>query len=60
MSPVVIVLLGVYRAPLLALVPLVTIAVSVGVALKLLAIMTLVPGVHLVSISKLFAIVAPQ
>jgi RND superfamily putative drug exporter len=54
---VVIVLLAVYRAPLLALVPLVTIVVSVGVALKLLAIMTLVPGVHLVSISKVFAIV---
>ena len=54
---VVVVLLAVYRAPLLVLIPLITIAVSVGVALKLLAIMTLVPGVHLVSISKVFAIV---
>ncbi len=54
---VVVVLLGVYRAPLLALVPLLTIAVSVFVALKLLALMTMIPGVHLVNISKIFAIV---
>jgi putative drug exporter of the RND superfamily len=54
---VVVVLLCVYRAPLLALVPLVTIAISVWVSLKLLAIMTLLPGVHLVTISKIFAIV---
>jgi RND superfamily putative drug exporter len=54
---VVVVLLCVYRAPLLALVPLVTIAVSVWVSLKLLALMTLLPGVHLVNISKIFAIV---
>jgi RND superfamily putative drug exporter len=54
---VIVVLLCVYRAPLLALVPLVTIAISVWVSLKLLAIMTLIPGVHLVSISKIFAIV---
>ena len=54
---VVVVLLCVYRAPLLALVPLLTIAVSVWVSLKLLALMTLLPGVHLVNISKIFAIV---
>jgi RND superfamily putative drug exporter len=54
---VIVVLLCVYRAPLLALVPLVTIAISVFVSLKLLAIMTLLPGVHLVTISKIFAIV---
>src|SRR6185295_12856992 len=54
---VVVVLLLVYRAPLLALVPLVTIAISVWVAMKLLALMTLLPGVHLVNISKIFAIV---
>jgi RND superfamily putative drug exporter len=54
---VVVVLMCVYRAPLLALVPLLTIAVSVWVSLKLLAIMTLLPGVHLVNISKIFAIV---
>src|SRR5207302_11479769 len=54
---VVIVLLLVYRAPLLALVPLLTIAVSVWVALDVLALATLLPGVHLVNISKIFAIV---
>ncbi len=54
---VIVVLLCVYRAPLLALVPLITIALSVWVSLKLLAIMTLLPGVHLVNISKIFAIV---
>jgi RND superfamily putative drug exporter len=54
---IIIVLLLVYRAPLLALVPLTTIGLSVWVALKLLALATLIPGVHLVSISKIFAIV---
>src|SRR6185312_14599706 len=54
---VVVVLLAVYRAPLLALVPLVTIGFSVWVALNVLALMTLLPGVHLVNISKIFAIV---
>jgi RND superfamily putative drug exporter len=54
---VVVILLLVYRAPLLALVPLATIAVSVWVALKLLALLTLIPGVHLVNVSKVFAIV---
>ncbi len=54
---VIVVLLAVYRAPLLALVPLVTIAISVWVSLKMLALMTLIPGVHLVNISKIFAIV---
>lgn len=54
---VIVVLLCVYRAPLLAMVPLATIAVSVWISLKLLALMTLLPGVHLVNISKIFAIV---
>jgi RND superfamily putative drug exporter len=54
---VVIVLLLVYRAPLLALVPLVTLAVSVWIALNILALATLIPGVHLVNVSKVFAIV---
>lgn len=54
---VIVVLLMVYRAPLLALVPLATIALSVGVALKLLAMLTLVPGIHLVSVSRVFAVV---
>jgi RND superfamily putative drug exporter len=54
---VVVVLLLVYRAPLLALISLTTIAVSVWVALHLLALMTLIPGVYLVNTSKVFAIV---
>jgi RND superfamily putative drug exporter len=54
---VVVVLLLVYRAPLLALVPLATIALSVAVALKILAMLALIPGVHLVNISKIFAVV---
>jgi RND superfamily putative drug exporter len=54
---VVVVLLMVYRAPLLALVPLFTIGISVWVSLKLLAIMTLIPGIHLVNVSKIFAVV---
>ncbi|GIW81803.1 MAG: hypothetical protein KatS3mg105_3610 [Gemmatales bacterium] len=54
---VVVVLLLVYRAPLLALIPLMTIGISVWVALKLLALLTLIPGVHLVNVAKVFAIV---
>jgi RND superfamily putative drug exporter len=54
---VVVILLAVYRAPLLALVPLVTIGTSVFVALKILALCTLIPGFYLVNISKIFAVV---
>jgi RND superfamily putative drug exporter len=54
---VIVVLLLVYRAPLLALVPLATIAIAVWVAIKSLALLTLIPGVHLVNVSKIFAIV---
>ncbi len=54
---VVFILLTVYRSPLLALVPLATIAVSVWVALKILALCTLIPGFYLVNISQIFAVV---
>src|SRR5207247_2102890 len=54
---VVVILLLVHRAPLLALVPLVTIAASVWVALNLLALCTLVPGFCLLNISRTFAVV---
>ena len=54
---VVFILLAVYRAPLLALVPLVTIAGSVWVALEILALCTLIPGFYLVNISEIFAVV---
>jgi RND superfamily putative drug exporter len=54
---VIIILLLVHRAPLMALVPLATIACSVWVALKLLALCTLIPGFVLVNISQVFAVV---
>ena len=54
---VVAILLAVYRAPLLALIPLGTIAVSVWVALKILALCTLIPGFVMVNISQIFAVV---
>ncbi len=54
---VIVTLLFVYRAPGLAIIPLITIGSSVFIALKLLAICTLIPGFHLMNISKIFAIV---
>jgi RND superfamily putative drug exporter len=54
---VVVILLMVHRAPLMALVPLATIAGSVFVALKLMALCTLIPGFYLVNISQVFAVV---
>lgn len=54
---VVVVLLCVYRSPLLALVPLLTIAVAVWVALEILALLTLLPGFYLVNVSAIFAVV---
>jgi RND superfamily putative drug exporter len=54
---VIVILLLVYRAPLLALVPLVTIGISVWIALKALALLTLIPGFYLVNVSRVFAIV---
>jgi putative drug exporter of the RND superfamily len=54
---VVVILLIVYRAPLLALVPLATIAGSVWVTLKLLSLCTLIPGFYLVNTSQIFAVV---
>jgi RND superfamily putative drug exporter len=54
---VVVILLAVYRSPLLALVPLITIGVATWVALQALALVTLIPGVQLVNISQVFSIV---
>ncbi len=54
---VLVILLLVHRAPLLALIPLGTIAGSVFIALKLLALCTLLPGFHLMQISQIFAVV---
>jgi len=54
---VIVTLLFVYRAPGLAIIPLITIVLSVWIALNLLAVCTLIPGFHLMNISKIFAIV---
>ncbi|MHB1426913.1 MAG: MMPL family transporter [Gemmataceae bacterium] len=54
---VVVILLLVHGAPLMALIPLCTIAVSVWVALKILALCTLIPGFCMVNISQIFAVV---
>ena len=54
---VLVILLFVYRSPLMALVPLASIALSVWVALEILALCTLIPGFYLVHISQIFAVV---
>jgi RND superfamily putative drug exporter len=56
---VVVILLVVYRSPLLAMVPLVTIALSVFVSLKLIALLTSVPGLHfqVINITQVFVVV---
>jgi RND superfamily putative drug exporter len=56
---VVIILLVVYRSPLLAMVPLVTIGLSVFVSLRLIAMLTRVPGLgfQAINITKVFVIV---
>ncbi len=54
---VIVILLLVYRSPLLALIPLTTIGVATWVALQVLALIALIPGVHLVNVSQVFTIV---
>ncbi len=56
---VVIILLVVYRSPLLALTPLLTIALSVQASLWLIALLTKVPGLHfqVIDITNVFVIV---
>jgi RND superfamily putative drug exporter len=54
---VIVVLLAVYRSPILALIPLLTIGVSSWIALEMLALAACIPGVHIVNISQVFAIV---
>src|SRR3954454_11554726 len=56
---VVIILLVVYRSPLLAMIPLVTIALSVLVALTWIAMMTEMPGLsfQVINITKVYVIV---
>jgi putative drug exporter of the RND superfamily len=56
---VVVILLVVYRSPLLAMIPLATIALSAWVALNAIALMTKVPGLNfqVISITNVFVIV---
>jgi RND superfamily putative drug exporter len=54
---VVLILLLVYRSPILALIPLTTIGVAAWVSVHVLALMTRLPGIHIVNISQVFTIV---
>jgi RND superfamily putative drug exporter len=56
---VVLILLIVYRSPLLAMIPLVTIALSVMVSLRLIALMTFIPGLgfKVINITHIFVVV---
>jgi len=56
---VLIILFVVYRSPLLALTPLLTIALSVWASIKAIALLTLVPGLHfqVINITNVFVIV---
>jgi RND superfamily putative drug exporter len=54
---VIVILLVVYRSPILALVPLSTIGVAAWVSLQVLALLTRIPGVSIVNISQIFTIV---
>ena len=55
----VVILLVVYRSPLLAMIPLVTIALSVFVSLRAIALLTTVPGLgfQVINITQVFVIV---
>lgn len=54
---VVVVLMLVYRSPVLAMIPLLTIGLAVLVSVKVLALLTLIPGVQLVNVSQVFLVV---
>jgi RND superfamily putative drug exporter len=56
---VILILLVVYRSPLLAMIPLITIALSVFVSLQLIALLTWVPhlGFQVINITKVFVVV---
>src|SRR5262249_18186897 len=54
---VVLLLLVVYRSPVLVLIALFAIGVATWVALQVLALVTLIPGVQLVNISQVFSVV---
>jgi RND superfamily putative drug exporter len=56
---VVLILLVVYRSPLLAMVPLVTIALSVFVSLRMISLLTTIPvlGYQVINITRVFVVV---
>jgi RND superfamily putative drug exporter len=56
---VVVILLVVYRSPVLALIPLLTIALSTATALKSIAVLTMVPGLRfqVINITNIFVVV---
>jgi len=56
---VILILVGIYRSPLLAMVPLVTIAFSVFASLRLIALLTEVPGLgfQVINITQIFVVV---
>jgi putative drug exporter of the RND superfamily len=56
---VILILLVVYRSPLLAIVPLVTIALSVFASLRLIALLTGIPGLgfQVINITQIFVVV---
>ena len=56
---VILILLIVYRSPLLAMIPLITIALSVFVSLRLIALLTFVPGLGftVINITRVFVVV---
>ncbi len=56
---VILILLVVYRSPLLAMVPLITIAVSVVASLRLIALLAAVPGLgfQVIDITQIFVVV---
>jgi putative drug exporter of the RND superfamily len=56
---VILILLVVYRSPLLAMVPLVTIALSVAVSFWIIALLTRIPGLgyQVISITRVFVVV---
>lgn len=54
---VIVILLLIYRAPLLVIVPLLTIGGSVWMSLRLLALFTLLTDIQLVNITRVFVVV---
>ncbi len=54
---VIVTLLLVYRSPILALVPLVTIGASVWMAVKILGILALIPEFQVSSVTRIFVVV---